>query len=137
MNDISQILIRPIVTEKMTLLQDEDNKIYTVFDLLVRSDYIENVFNKRKFKASVKKQFKGVSTYSQKHDEEWFYIPISIKYKILPFSSNGMTLTNESVMKLYKAQSAFRNKILTKNQIYQSDISFLIGSGWKLSLIHI
>ena len=26
MNDISQILIRPIVTEKMTLLQDEDNK---------------------------------------------------------------------------------------------------------------
>ena len=26
MNDISQILIRPIVTEKMTLLHDEDNK---------------------------------------------------------------------------------------------------------------
>jgi putative phage-type endonuclease len=115
------------------MLQYEDDKIYTVFDLLVRSDYIENVFDKRKFKASVKKQFKADSTYSQKHDEEWFYIAVSIKYKILPFSSNGMTLTNESVMKLYKAQSAFKNKILTKNQVHQSDITFIIGSGWRMT----
>jgi hypothetical protein len=115
------------------MLQDEDDKIYTVFDLLIRSDYIENLFNKRKFKASVKKQFKADSTYSQKHDEEWFYISVSIKYKILPFSSNGMTLTNESVMKLYKAQCAFKNKILTKNQIHQSDITFIIGSGWRMT----
>lgn len=115
------------------MLQDEDDKIYTVFDLLVRSDFIEKVFDKRKFKASVKKQFKADSTYSQKHDEEWFYISVSIKYKILPFSSNGMTLTNESVMKLYKAQCAFKNKILTKNQVHQSDITFIIGSGWKMT----
>ena len=49
MNDISQILIRPIVTEKMTLLQDEDNKY--AFEVPLSANKIE-------IKKAVEKKFK-------------------------------------------------------------------------------
>ena len=39
MNDLSQILIRPIVTEKMTLLQDQGNKY--AFEVPLSANKIE------------------------------------------------------------------------------------------------
>ncbi len=49
MNNLSQILIRPIVTEKMTLLQDQGNKY--AFEVPLSANKIE-------IKKSVEKKFK-------------------------------------------------------------------------------
>ena len=54
MNDNSQILIRPIVTEKMTLLQDEDNKY--AFEVPLSANKIEiKKAVEQKFKVKVSK----------------------------------------------------------------------------------
>jgi len=113
----------PIIIHGM--ISDDDEKIYTVVDLLIRSDWLSKVFNKYKLKCNMN----GLSSYN----DNWFYTTVSIKYKILPFSSNGITLSNDAVMRMYKAQSAFRNKILAKTQFYKPNTTFIVGSGWKFT----
>jgi len=97
--------------------------IYSVPNLLVRSDYVNKLFNEQKTNYN----FKGGSTYSKK----WFYIIISVKYQILNFKSNKETLCDNNTLKMYNIQSVFQNRILSQLQKKETPVVLLVGKGWK------
>ena len=108
------------------LVTDDDNKLYTVIDLLIRSDWLQKIFDKYKLKFDTKQTL-------SKFSKKWCYTVVSLKYKILPFLSNGTELSNDSITRMYKAQLAFQNRVLTKAQFYDCPCAFLVGSGWKIT----
>ena len=114
----------PVIIQGM--VADEDNKIYSSIDLIIRSDYIQKIFDKYRLKVNIKE---GASTYSR----NWFYVAFSLRYKILPLLSDGCTLSNDFITKMYKAQITFQNELLGKVQGYTPSFAFLIGSGWRVN----
>ena len=95
----------PVIIQGM--LSDEDTKSYTTIDLLIRSDYVQKIFDKYRLKVDIKE---GASCYST----NWFYIAFSLRYKILCLLSDGRSLSDDFITKMYKAQLTFQNELLGK-----------------------
>lgn len=112
----------PVIIQGM--LSDEDTKSYTTIDLLIRSDYVQKIFDKYRLKVDIKE---GASYYSTK----WFYVAFSLRYKILSLLSDGRSLSDDFITKMYKAQLTFQNELLGKVQGYTPSFAFLVGNGWK------
>ena len=114
----------PIIIQGV--ISNKDSKIYSTIDLMIRSDYIQKVFDKYRLKVDVKQ---GASNFNK----NWFYVAFSLRYKILPLLSNGRSLSNDFITKMYKAQLTFQNELLGNVQGYIPNFAFLVGNGWRVN----
>jgi predicted RecB family nuclease len=104
------------------ILYDFDRCIYCCPDLIIRSDYINNI---------IKTHVDNGSCY---FSNTWYYIVIDIKNKKLKLNVNLKTIRNDSIMmKMNKGQIYICNEILGKIQDYTPSNGYILGNGWQVN----
>jgi hypothetical protein len=110
----------PIIHQ--AVLYDPDSKIYGCIDLLVRSDWIDKIFNNFEIEEPL-------------IDSMFYYVAVDIKFHRLQYNSDGITLRNEGMMKVFKSQLYIYNKALGYMQNYLSPHAYILGRGWIKSSV--
>ena len=96
---------------------NENNKTYGIIDLLVRSDYINNLTDI----PSLDNHY-----IPRRRNNQYYYIVIDIKYKALNFAADGIHLLN-SKHKFHKAQCYIYTQAIGHLQGYTSRYAFILG----------
>jgi len=109
----------PIIYQPV--LYDYDRNIYCCPDLIVRSDFVNNICP-------------GfiVKNHSCFFSQKWHYIVIDIKNKKLKLNVDMRTIRNDLIMKMNKAQIYICNEILGKIQDYEPSNGYILGNGWTV-----
>ena len=107
----------PIITNP--LLYNYKKKIYSTPDLLIRSDYINKIY-----------EFVGYETDDELskgcvYSDNWHYRVINIKYCSLHFNKDNRTIRNKTNVKKYKTDVILANEILENIQKYNPNISYI------------
>lgn len=106
-------------------IYNPDNKTYGIIDLLVRSDYINKIFDS------------NVLTNNQENiktpvfDHNFHYRVIDIKFSTLHLSSDGIHLLNSARMPAYKSQLYIYNRAISRIQKYDPGCAYIMGRRWK------
>lgn len=101
------------------------NNTYGIIDLLVRSDYINKLFQEDVLTPE-EETYKAVKLNGNYH-----YRVIDIKYHTLNLASDGKHLTNCGRIPGYKCQLFIYNKAIGNIQGYTPKKSYLLGRRWK------
>lgn len=112
-----------------------DTKLHThgIIDLLVRSDYINNLvdiealsendmWRKRNISAQYTKRVKHHNSHPN-----YYYVVIDIKFSTIPLCSNGKNITNSGKYPAYKAQTWIYNQAISHIQGYEPRYAFILG----------
>jgi hypothetical protein len=110
----------PIIHQ--AVLHDPESKIYGCVDLLVRSDWINKIFKNFELENSL-------------INDKPYYVVIDIKFHRLQYNTDGKTLRNEGMMKVFKSQLYIYNKALGYMQKYTPNNAYILGRGWIKSNI--
>lgn len=102
------------------VLHDQKNKVYGLPDLIVRSDYINKIFN-----AEI-----DVYTDKIKSINNYPYYIIDIKNSNIHLSAKSDTILNYTNCKPYKGQIAIYHKILSDVQEHDTRRAFILPSKW-------
>ena len=106
---------------------NEDNNTYGIIDILIRSDYINKLFNERVLDENLEK-FRAPNLNGNYH-----YLVIDIKYKTINLRNNGIHIINTNNIQSYKGQIYIYNQAISKIQGYNSNIGFILGNRYKYS----
>ena len=104
---------------------NNNNKTYGIVDLLVRSDYINQIFNENII-STHQETFQAPNLCGKYH-----YRVIDIKYSTLNLSSDGKHLTNSNRIPAYKSQLYIYNEAISSIQGYNPKCAYLMGRRWK------
>jgi hypothetical protein len=102
-------------------LRNEVKKLQGIADLLIRSDYISNLFEVQPILET------EIYKYSKKLDKNYFYIVVDIKYSTLPLRADGVHLLNISNYNCYKAQCLIYTEAVGLLQGYTAPMAFILG----------
>lgn len=108
-------------------IYNPDNKTYGIIDLLVRSDYINKIFNS-KILSDREEKF-----YSPLLDTKYHYRVIDIKFSTLDLASDGKHLLNSGRNPAYKSQLYIYNRAISNLQGYDPNCAYIMGRRWKYS----
>lgn len=104
------------------VLHDYDNKLYGISDLLVRSDYLNQLTDMKYIEDE-----KVGSIFSK----NFHYVLVDIKFSTLKLASDGLHLTNDGIVKASKGQLFIYNKILGNLQNYKPSCAYILGKKWR------
>tara|TARA_B100000401_G_scaffold410587_1_gene328764 strand:+ start:551 stop:2365 length:1815 start_codon:yes stop_codon:yes gene_type:complete len=102
-------------------IYNKRNNTFGIIDLLVRSDYFEEMFNISPITNDEK------SIPAPKLQTPFHYRVVDIKYSSLHLSANGTNILNQGKIPAYKAQLCIYNDALTNIQGYDSQKAYLLG----------
>ena len=102
-----------------------NNKTFGVIDLLIRSDFVNKIFNSQVLK-STEEHLKAPLLNGNYH-----YIVIDIKWSGMHIRSNEPTLRNKSRFKAYKGQLAIYNAGIGQMQGYTPQKAYILAKSWK------
>jgi len=102
------------------------NKTYGITDILVRSDYMNRIFNNDILTSEEER-------IGCKFSDDYHYRVIDVKYKSLKLASDGIHLNNYSGMRAYKSQVYIYNQALSNLQEYNPNKAYILGRRWKYS----
>jgi hypothetical protein len=119
---------KPIILQAM--LVNNTNKTFGVADILIRSDYINDLFKRA-----------PVADKLQNHkapllNGDYHYLVIDIKWSNIPLCSNKMTILNNDSFMAYKGQLAIYNTALGEMQGFIPRYSYILGKSWKCISLH-
>lgn len=111
----------PIIFQ--AVFHNKSNKTYGIADMLVRSDYLNKIFerpvlNKKKMTKRAPNLPAG---------KNYHYRVIDMKFKSLYFTNNENRLKNEGTMRASKAQVIIYNMALAEIQGYLPPTAYLLG----------
>lgn len=102
------------------VLHDHDTKTFGMPDLLVRSDYLNKIFDSIVIDAS--------KIIKSNNDNPWHYRVVEVKFSTLDLCADGIHLRNSNKNMLSnKGQLYIYNKILGKIQNYTPSKSYILG----------
>ena len=101
------------------------NKTYGIIDLLVRSDYINKIFNTNTL---TRPETRIKAPYL---NGNYHYRVIDIKYSTLNLSSDGIHLLNSGRNPAYKSQLYIYNQAVSHLQGFDCDCAYIMGRRWK------
>mgnify|MGYP001220750886 CR=1 FL=1 len=107
------------------VLHNYENKTYGCPDLLVRSDYLNKLFNQELLDNEELKN-KGVLL-----GKDYYYIVVDIKHSTLHFNVDFKTLRNRDSVPAYKGQLYIYNQALSKVQGHNPMKAFILGKTWQ------
>lgn len=102
---------------------DKKEKIRGIPDLLIRSDYIPQIF----------KRLKSDKDDKEDKEDNIHYIPVEIKFSTVGLASNNKNILNQGRMKIYKTQLFTYCKILEEMQGKFPSYALIIGKRTVLS----
>ncbi len=114
----------PVIEQ--AVLYNEDNKTFGIADLLIRSDYINELFSDEIEHIDKEFEFTGC-----KFSKNYHYRVIDIKWTQLQLCSDGFKVLNTDRFPAYKGQLAIYNLALGKIQNYIPDVAYIIGKSYK------
>jgi hypothetical protein len=103
------------------------NKTYGVADLLIRSDWINKLFQRQILDES-EVNIKGSNLAGNYH-----YRVIDIKWTTMYLCSNGKTIRNSQRFPAYKGQLAIYNSGLGLMQGYTPPVAYILAKSWNLN----
>lgn len=115
----------PIIEQAM--LVNEKNKTYGVADLVIRSDYINKIFNEEIIEE------KTVNIKAPKLNGNYHYVVVDIKWSQIPLAANGRTILNKDRYTAYKGQLAIYSLALGILQHYIPNNAYILGKGCSTS----
>lgn len=102
------------------------NKTHGTFDLIVRSDFVNSIFNRPvlddKMTTFPAPNLKG----------NYHYIVIDIKWTTMTLCANGYTIRNEGRFPSYKGQLAIYNCAIGNIQGYIPTKAYIMAKSWKI-----
>ena len=101
------------------------NKTYGYPDLIVRSDYLNELVNNHPAISSEESKIGCIFS------DEWHYRVIDIKFTTLKLKANETTLLNQGSVLPYKAQTCIYNQAVGFIQHFTPNKSYLLGRGWS------
>jgi hypothetical protein len=104
----------PIIHQ--AVLHDPVSKIYGCVDLLVRSDWLNKLFINYVPEEAL--------------ENKVHYVVVDIKFHRIQYNSDGKTVRNEGMMKVFKSQLYIYNKALGYMQNYTPNQAYILGRGW-------
>ena len=107
------------------VLHNYENNTYGCPDLIVRSDYLNSIFNQELL---TEEELKNKSI---NFDKNYFYVVVDIKHSTLHFNVDFKTLRNRDSIPAYKGQLFIYNQALAKIQGYNPMKSFILGKMWS------
>ena len=113
----------PIIYQ--AVLHDYESKTYGCPDILVRSDYVNKIFNSEVIEES------KTNCRSLLLGTDFYYIVIDIKHSTLHFNVDFKTLRNRDSIPAYKGQLYVYNEALSKIQGYNPKKALIIGKMWN------
>jgi len=103
-------------------VRNRKNKTYGIVDLLIRSDYINQLIDEDV-------PIEPASAHKI-NAEDYYYLVIDIKYSTLKLRSDGKHLLNSSLIRAYKAQTWIYNEAIGNIQGYTPRYAYLLGRRW-------
>lgn len=113
----------PIIMQ--AVLINNFNKTKGMADLLVRSDYINKLFNTPQLTEE------EISIGAPKLKTRFHYRVIDIKWSTVHLCCDGQLIRNDERMPAYKGQLAIYNSIVGKTQGYYSNKAYIMGHSWN------
>ena len=107
------------------VLHDYENSTYGCPDLLVRSDYLNKIFNQELLTGAELKHK------SIKLGKDYYYVVVDIKHSTLHFNVDFTTLRNSDSVPAYKGQLYIYNEALAKVQGHNPMKAFILGKTWN------
>jgi hypothetical protein len=104
-------------------LSNSYNRTRGVADLLVRSDWVNRIFETPYIDT---KKNQGCD-----FSDSWYYVVIDIKYSTLPLTSDGIHLQNTQSIKYAKSQVYVYNEALGRLQGFTPEKAFILGRRYK------
>lgn len=114
----------PII--KQAVLYNESNKTFGIADLIIRSDYINKLFDDDISHINTDEINIGC-----KFSDSYHYRVIDIKWSQLQLCSDGFRILNTDRFPAYKGQLAIYNLALGKIQNYIPNIAYILGKSYK------
>lgn len=118
----------PIISQ--AVLINQKNKTRGVADLLVRSDYLNEIV-KRPVISKENLQVQAPSLKQSSKSEKFHYRVIDIKWTTMTLCSNGYTIRNLDKFPCYKGQLAIYNSIVGQIQGYTPQESYIMAKSWQ------
>jgi hypothetical protein len=107
------------------VLHNYENHTYGCPDLLVRSDYLNNIFNQELLSSS------ELNNKSLLLGKDYYYVVVDVKHSTLHFNVDFETLRNRDSVPAYKGQLYIYNQALAKIQGYNPMKAFILGKMWS------
>jgi len=108
------------------VLHDYEEKLYGCADLIVRSDYLDKIFD-----VNIKDYYENVNK-GCKFNKNYHYVIVDIKNSTLYLNVDCRTLRNIESIPAFKGQLYIYTKILGKIQEYTHNVAFVLGKKLKL-----
>ncbi len=107
------------------VLHNPKNKTYGCPDFLIRSDWVNKIFDKSDIIDNQEEKIKASNLSGNYH-----YLVIDAKWSTLHLNSNGITLRNQGSIPAYKSQILIYNLALGELQGYTPNKSYILGKKW-------
>lgn len=104
---------------------NNDNKTKGVIDLLVRSDYINNITTLESLSNEEK------TKKASKLNNPYHYVVVDIKFSTLPLRSDGKHIQNTNSFSAYKSQLLIYTQAIGRMQGYTPPYAFILGRRTK------
>ena len=107
------------------VLHDYEGKTYGCPDLIVRSDYLNNLFNQELLSSE------ELKCKAKKLKTDYYYVVVDVKHSTLHFNVDRKTLRNRDSVPAYKGQLFIYNEALAKIQGHNPMKAFILGKMWS------
>lgn len=118
------------------VLHNPENKTYGIPDLLVRSDWINNLVTIKPV-GRKEKYIPARRLRDPLHPENYpsyHYLVVDIKFSTLPIRVDGVNILNSGSFPAYKSQLLIYNQALARIQGYDPNKAFILGRKWKIMI---
>lgn len=110
-------------------LYNNQNKTFGVADLLIRSDYVNKLFNQNVL-SDTEINIKG-----QLLDHDYHYIVVDIKWTTMQLCTDGILIRNSGRFPAYKGQLAIYNAALGILQGYTPNKAYILSKAWNINSV--
>ena len=119
----------PIIAQ--AVLFNDNNKTMGVADLVVRSDYINKLVNRKVFEKNELSMASNLINNKGKN-VDYHYRVIEIKWTTQTLCADGITIRNEGRFPAYKGQLAIYNCAIGNIQGYIPEQAYVMSKAWKI-----
>lgn len=126
MNDTKTYMEQGIPIIRQAVLYNQSNKTYGIADLLIRSDYINKLFDDNIVHISRQDETTGC-----KFSNNYHYRVIDIKWSQMKLCVDGYKILNIDRYPSYKGQIAIYNLALGKIQNFIPPVGYILGKSYK------
>ena len=113
----------PFIIQAM--LVNNNNNTFGVADLLVRSDFINNLTNNKILETNL------INYRAKLLDGNYHYLVIDIKWSTMNLTANETNILNQNRYNAYKGQLAVYNLALGLMQGYIPDCAYILAKEWR------